>query len=235
MTDRNAARYARAMITLDIVSDTVCPWCYIGKRRLERALAERPGLDIRVGWRPFQLNPDSPRSGMARPQYLSLKFGGPERAQRIYAAVSMAGQQEGLGFRFDAIPRQPNTLDSHRLIRWSEDAGVQDRLVEILFRRYFIDGHDIGDAAVLGDAAAEAGMDGQAVRARLADGEDLELVKQEEAVARRLGINGVPTFIVNRRYAVSGAQEPSVLLHVFDLALKEAMDEPQAAETSAAE
>ena len=223
------------MITLDIVSDTVCPWCYIGKRRLERALGERPDLALRIGWRPFQLNPDMPAAGMPRPQYLAMKFGGAERARRIYSAIQMAGQQEGLDFRFDSMARQPNTIDSHRVIRWAGDAGVQDQLVEILFRRYFIEGGDIGDHDALAAAAGAAGMDRAAVRERLDRDDDVEVVRQEESVARRLGINGVPTFIVNRRYAVSGAQEPSVLLHVFDLALKEGSDNLQAAEFSAAD
>jgi len=221
------------MLWIDIVSDTVCPWCYIGKRRLERALAQRPSLEAQIGWRPFQLNPEMPQGGMPRPQYLALKFGGKERADRIYAAVSMAGQQEGLDFRFGAIPRQPNTVDSHRLIRWSASAGRQDAVVEGLFRRYFVEGRDIGDHAVLVDCAAEAGLDAEAVRGLLADGADLEAVREEEAMARRMGINGVPCFIVNRRYAVSGAQDPSVLLNVFDLALKEAAEGGEAPQAAA--
>ena len=209
------------MIAIDIVSDTVCPWCFIGKRRLERAMAERPELRYQIGWRPFQLNPDLPRAGMDRSQYVSLKFGGRERAAKIYDNVAKAGQGEGIAFDFQAIRRQPNTFDSHRLIRWAAKAGRQDAVVEALFRRYFLEGVDIGDRAVLAGIAAEAGMDREEVAAWLDQEVDSELVREEEAIARRMGIGGVPCFIVDRRFAVSGAQEPSVLVHVFDLAMKE--------------
>lgn len=209
------------MIAIDIVSDTVCPWCFIGKRRLERAMAERPELRYQIGWRPFQLNPDLPRAGMDRQQYVSLKFGGRERATKIYDNVAKAGQGEGIAFAFEAIRRQPNTFDSHRLIRWSAKAGRQDAVVEALFRRYFLEGVDIGNRAMLAAIAAEAGMDGAEVGAWLEQEVDSEVVREEEAIARRMGIGGVPCFIVDRRFAVSGAQEPSVLVHVFDLAMKE--------------
>ena len=209
------------MISIDVVSDTVCPWCFIGKRRLERAIAERPDYQFQIGWRPFQLNPDMPRAGMDRQQYLNLKFGGRERASKIYAHVNKAGAEEGIAFRFDAIRRQPNTFDSHRLIRWSANAGVQDAVVEILFRRYFQEGADIGDSAELASIAGEAGMDAAQVAAWLEQGVDVDVVREEEMIARRMGIAGVPCFIIDRRYAVSGAQDPSVLVHVFDLATKE--------------
>jgi predicted DsbA family dithiol-disulfide isomerase len=209
------------MIAIDIVSDTVCPWCFIGKRRLERAMAERPDFRFQIGWRPFQLNPDMPRAGMDRQQYLALKFGGRERAFKIYDHVGKAGEGEGVAFAFDAIHRQPNTFDSHRLIRWSARAGLQDAVVETLFRRYFEQGVDIGDRAILSAIAAEAGMDGAEVGDWLEREVDSELVREEEAIARRMGIGGVPCFIVDRRFAVSGAQEPSVLVNVFDLAMKE--------------
>jgi predicted DsbA family dithiol-disulfide isomerase len=209
------------MIHIDVISDTVCPWCFIGKRRLEKALAERPDETFEVEWRPFQLNPDMPPEGMPRQEYLSLKFGGPDRAARIYQNVSQAGAQDGLQFRFDAIPRQPNTFDSHRLIRWSASAGAQDAVVEILFRRYFLEGRDIGDREVLIEAAREASMDGNLVRELFENDADRDLVMAEEGTARHMGISGVPCFIVDRKYAVSGAQEPSVLTHVFDLAIRD--------------
>ncbi|MBM3489899.1 MAG: DsbA family oxidoreductase [Alphaproteobacteria bacterium] len=217
---------------IDIVSDTVCPWCYIGKRRLERALAQRPDMAFQLGWRPFQLNPDMPREGMDREQYLNLKFGDSDRARRIYNSVRQAGVEEGIPFSFDAIRRQPNTVDSHRLIRWAASEGLQDAVVEGLFRAYFTQGGDIGDREVLAQVAAQSGLDGAAIARRLAEDEDVELVQREETVARRLGINGVPCFIVDRKYAVSGAQDPSVLLQVFDLAARGANEEPQAAEES---
>jgi predicted DsbA family dithiol-disulfide isomerase len=209
------------MISIDVVSDPVCPWCYIGKRRLERAIAGRPEYRFQVGWRPFQLNPDMPRAGMERQQYLSLKFGGRERAFKIYAHVAKAGEDEGIAFRFQAIRRQPNTFDAHRLIRWAAAAGRQDAVVEALFRRYFEDGVDIGDRAALAAIAGAAGLDGAQVGAWLDEEKDSALVREEEAIARRMGIGGVPCFIVDRRFAVSGAQDPSVLVNVFDLAMKE--------------
>lgn len=209
------------MIHIDIVSDTVCPWCYIGKRRLERALALRPGLDFQLGWRPFQLNPEMPAGGMSRERYLSAKFGGSTRAQRIYDTVAEAGSEEGLHFNFAAIGQQPNTFDSHRLIRWSASAGVQHDLVERLFARYFVEGDDIGDRDVLVDIARESGMDPKLVRKLFDSDADRDLLQAEEGVARRMGIAGVPCFVVDRKYAVSGAQDPSVLTHVFDLAAKD--------------
>lgn len=209
------------MIHLDIISDTVCPWCYIGKRRLERALAARSDLDFEIGWRPFQLNPDMPREGMSRENYLRAKFGGASRARRVYDAVNEAGGDEGLGFNFDAVGRQPNTFDSHRLIRWSASAGVQDKVVEALFYRYFMEGQDIGDQSVLTEIAGNCGMDRQLVRSLYDNDADRDLVMAEEGVARRMGISGVPCFVVDQKYAVSGAQDPSVLMQVFDLAMKD--------------
>lgn len=207
---------------IDIVSDTVCPWCFIGKRRLERALAQRPGLDVQIGWRPFELNPDMPPAGLDRAQYLQLKFGGVERAGRIYATIANAGAEEGIDFRFDRIKRTPNTIASHRLIRWAAGQNRQDAVVERLFTTYFVEGEDIGDHEVLGAIAREAGMDPELTRELLVRGDDIEVVKAEEQVARRMGINGVPCFIVDRKYAISGAQDSAVLLQVFDLAEREA-------------
>ena len=207
---------------IDIVSDTICPWCFIGKRRLERALAERPELDVKIGWRPFELNPDMPSGGLDRAQYLQLKFGGPERANRIYTTVAAAGADEGIEFRFDRIRRTPNTLSSHRVIRWATGLGLQDAVVERLFGTYFVEGRDIGDHQVLAEVAGSCGMDSALVRDLLDRGDDVEIVRAEEGVARRMGINGVPCFIIDRKYAVSGAQDPAVLLQVFDLAVREA-------------
>jgi predicted DsbA family dithiol-disulfide isomerase len=207
---------------IDIVSDTVCPWCFIGKRRLERALAQRPGLEVQIGWRPFELNPDMPPAGLDRAQYLQLKFGGVERAGRIYATIANAGAEEGIDFRFDRIRRTPNTIASHRLIRWAAGQNRQDAVVERLFTTYFVQGEDIGDHEVLTAVARDAGMDPELTRDLLTRGDDVEVVKAEEQVARRMGINGVPCFIVDRKYAISGAQDPAVLLQVFDLAVREA-------------
>ncbi len=208
------------MISIDVVSDTVCPWCFIGKRRLEKAMRERPNYDYQIGWRPFQLNPDLASDGMDREQYLALKFGGSERAGQIYDHVRSAGATEDIPFDFDAIRRQPNSFDSHRLIRWATLAGVQDGVVEELFHRYFTEGADIGDPEILQQIAAARGMDANEVGRRLREDVDRDQVEAEERVARRMGVNGVPCFIVERKYAVSGAQDPSVLVNVFDLVVR---------------
>ncbi len=221
---------------IEIISDTVCPWCYIGKRRLERALAQRDELEVEITWRPFQLNPDMPAGGLDREAYLNAKFGGAQRAEQIYAAIREAGGGEGIDFAFDKIARPPNTIDSHRLLHWAGEAGLQDGVVEVLFRRYFEEGADIGDREVLVAIAALAGMDGDAVRARFERGDDLELVAAQDTNARQSGVAGVPYFIIDGKYAVSGAQDPSVFLQVLDLAARGA-DEAEAegkAEASAA-
>jgi predicted DsbA family dithiol-disulfide isomerase len=213
------------MIHVDIISDTVCPWCYIGKRRFEQAVALRPNYEFQIGWRPFQLNPDMPVTGMPREEYLKAKFGGVDRADRVYEAVSAAGEEVGLAFDFRSIPQQPNTFDSHRLVRWSESAGVQDAVVEALFQGYFLDHVDVGDQSALVEIAVSCGMDGELVRDLFERDADRDLVMAEEGVARRMGINGVPCFVVDHKYAISGAQEPTVLTNVFDLALQDIVPE----------
>ena len=207
---------------LEVVSDTVCPWCLIGKRRLETALANRQDLDVEVVWRPFELNPDMPPEGVAREDYLEAKFGGPERADEIYAAIRAAGESEDIPFDFERIGRVPNTMDSHRLIDWAGAEGRQDAVVEGLFSAYFIEGRDVGDPEVLGEVAAAAGMDGERCAAKLDGDEDRERIRSECGEARRLGIHGVPFFIFEQKYAVSGAQAPEVFLQAFDTVAKEA-------------
>lgn len=203
-------------INIDIVSDAVCPWCFIGKRRLEAALAQAPGdFSVFVGWRPFQLNLDMPAEGADRKAYLAAKFGGEDRADRMYQSVRETGATVGIDFRFDAIQRTPNTIDAHRLIGLSGRAGVQDEVVEALFRAYFLEGRDIGDIAVLTAIGAAAGLEAKVLAAYLRSTEDVDRVRTEDATARRMGIQGVPCFIFNRKYAVSGAQEPEVLLQVM--------------------
>lgn len=203
---------------LDIFSDPICPWCFIGKRRLERALAARPDLEIDVHWRAFQLNPEMPAEGMERQLYLELKFGGPAAAQRIYAAIAEAGADEEIAFDFNAIRRTPNTVNAHRLIRRAGPAGKQDDVVEALFRRYFLAGQDIGEVSALLETAEEAGLAPAGLEDFLAGSEEGEAVRGEDALARRTGIQGVPTFIFANRYALSGAHEPEVLLQMFELA-----------------
>ena len=204
--------------TIDIISDTVCPWCLIGKRRFERALAQRPDLEVQVDWRPYQLNPDMPREGVDRETYLEAKFGGPERAQQIYDRIRDAGAEENIDFDFARIPKTPNTLDSHRLIRWAGSAGVQDLVVERLFQAYFENGEDIGDRQVLLAIAEEAGMDRGLVADLLEDEADTDLIRKEDTLARQMGVEGVPCFIIDRKYVVSGAQDPEVFLKAFEMA-----------------
>ena len=202
------------MIRIDIVSDAICPWCYIGKRRLERALAaEAPG-QIVVGWRPFQLNPDMPPEGMDRKAYLRRKFGS-ETGGPGYKNVLAAGLEEGIPFDFAAMRRTPNTIAAHRLIRRAEAEGRQDATVEALFQAYFTRGADIGDRATLADIAASVGSDREAVVAYLAGDEGEADVRAEDQFARRVGIQGVPCFVVERKYAISGAQPPEAFAEVF--------------------
>jgi predicted DsbA family dithiol-disulfide isomerase len=206
------------MIRIDVYSDTVCPWCFIGKRRLERALALRDDIDAQVDWHAFQLNPDIPPEGMRWERYLSSKFGSPERAESVYGTIARAGHSERIPFAFEAIPTMPNTVQSHRLIRLAGNHGRQDAVVETLFRAYFMDGEDIGSDAVLTRVAQSVGLDRDLVAHFLAGDEDRDTVIAEDLRARRMGINAVPCFIVNGAYAISGAQEPEAFFPLFDLA-----------------
>lgn len=215
---------------IDVYGDTICPWCFIGKRRLERALAARPDLAIEVHWRPFQLNPEMPRQGIDRDTYLGLKFGGIARAQQLYAMIADAGQSERLVFRFDAVTRTPNTLDSHRLIRFAAQRGAEAAVVEALFRAYFLDGVDIGEADALVRIAVRNGLDGDTVRRYLRTDEGSDEISAEDFRARRMGIEGVPCFIVNDSYAVAGAQEPEAFFPLMDLAMLDAAASADVAE-----
>jgi len=207
---------------IDIVADTVCPWCFIGKRRLDRALSARPQPNLEILWRPFFLNPDMPAEGLDRAEYMARKFGGRERANRIYAGVTEAGAIEGIPFRFDRMARSPNTIDSHRLIYLAGETGRQDDIVEALYRAYFLDGLDIGDMDVLADLAEAGGIARADALAYLQSGADRDVVVAADEKARSLGVNGVPCFIIDRKYAVSGAQLPEVFYQVFELVKQEA-------------
>jgi len=202
---------------IDVISDTVCPWCFIGKRRLQRAMEMRPSILFDVKWRPYQLDTTVPRGGMDRQAYMRAKFGDdPQKIVEMYKLIAAEGEKEGIAFDFAAIQRRPNTLDSHRLIRWAEGHGVQDDVVERLFIAYFENGEDIGDIRVLADIADICGMDGVETAQMLEDGTDLELVAREDQIAREMGVTGVPAMIFGGKLAVSGAREPQVLASVID-------------------
>lgn len=207
---------------IDIVSDTVCPWCFIGKRRIERAMAMRPNVKFDVFWRPYRLDPTIPREGVDRRAYLKAKFGDSPRSSTMGDAIRSEGAGEGIEFAFDKIAKTPNTLDSHRLVRWAAGAGVQDDIVERLFQAYFIDGRDVGDPAVLSAIATDAGMDGDLVATLLAGDADLAEVEREAGLASEMGISGVPTFIFDSKFMISGAREAELLVRVIDKALEAA-------------
>ena len=203
---------------IDIISDTVCPWCFIGKRRLERALAMRPNITAEITWHPFQLNPEMPPDGIERQIYLKAKFGSSERAKDIYRAVDQASVCEKLDLQLDDIKRMPNSLQSHRLLHYARRHDKQDVVAENLFQSYFFYGIDIGSIAHLIKIAAESGLDGEDVRSYMESSEDIELVRGHDIQSRKLGVSGVPCFIIAEEYAISGAQESEVFLQVFDAA-----------------
>jgi predicted DsbA family dithiol-disulfide isomerase len=201
--------------TVDVVSGVVCPWCYIGKRQLEAAIARLPEAERpRVRWHPFQLNPDLPPQGIDRRSYLEAKFGGAERAAQIYERVRAAGRTAGLELAIDRIERQPNTLDAHRLIAWAQaDASRDaDALVEALFRAYFVEGRPVGERDTLVRIAGEAGYDARAARELLESDTGLDEVREMDRHARGLGIGGVPFFVFDGRLGVSGAAGADALL-----------------------
>ncbi len=198
------------MVTLDILSDPVCPWCYIGKANLDRALERAGDHPFLVEWHPFQLNPDMPAEGADRRTYLETRLGGPARAAAAYAYVLDHAARAGLTLALDRISRVPNTLDAHRLIHWAGHEGVQTRVVSALFAAYWQDGRDIGDSEVLCDIADGAGLDAAMIARLLAGDADRADIMARDANARAQGVTGVPNFIVGRRHAVSGAQPPDL-------------------------
>ena len=204
---------AATSLSIDVVSDVVCPWCYLGEKRLEAAVASVDDVDVHIRWRPFQLDPTIPPQGKDRTEYMRAKFGDMERLRESHERLGSLGAVEGISFDFDAIKMSPNTLDAHRVIRWAGSAGedIQNRVVEELFSRYFERGQDTGDRAVLIDAAGAAGMDAAMVEVLLATDADADAVRAEIATASRMGITGVPCFLIESKYAVMGAQETAVL------------------------
>ena len=210
---------------IDVISDVVCPWCFIGKRNLERALetwqAKHPDETPTVRWHPFQLNPQLPESGVPRKKYLEDKFGGAERAKEIYARVSAAGKRAGIDFAFDSIQVQPNTIGAHRLMHYAAEHGSQDAMAEVIFRRYFLEGADLTNKETLAQIAQQAGLDRDEVATYLASDTDRDLIEEQDRRARAIGVEGVPFFIINQRLALSGAQPPDVIVEAMEKAREE--------------
>ena len=203
-------------VRIDVVSDVVCPWCFIGKHRLEKALALRPDIPVEVHWRPYFLNDWIPREGISREEYLTTKFGSPERYKGIAQRVTAAAAEEGLVYASDKMTRQPNTLDCHRLIRWAEGIGKAADMKQRLMDLYFTEGADLTNHAVLVQAASDVGLDPEDVRAALDSDQDVEQIEQEVLAAKQAGIEGVPCFIFGGKFAVSGAQSPEYLADAID-------------------
>ncbi len=214
----------KARLTVEVVHDLVCPWCFLGVRRLMATLRRRPDLVCDIVWRPFLLNPDMPRAGMTRYDYVIRKFGGEERARRLYASITEIGRGEGIAFRFERIRRAPSSVDAHRLVRWAGRSGRAAAAIEAIFYAFFTDGKDIGDLAVLIGVAEGIGLSPAAARTFLLSDIETEAVHADNLRAHRLGINGVPCFVVSGTYAVAGAQEPEVIERLLDVAAVEAAE-----------
>ncbi len=208
-------------IEIDVISDVMCPWCYIGKRRLEKALAMLPGIDVDIRWRPFQLDHTIPENGMDRQAYLRNKFGSDAGAEQIYEPVRAAGRAEDIAFAFDKITVAPNTLNAHRIIRWAMAEGVQDAAVERLFQLYFMEGADLTDKTVLADAAVDAGIERAVVEHLLSGDADVAETQAEIAQIQQMGVTGVPAFIIGNRFAVLGAREPEVIAQAIQEVARE--------------
>ena len=218
----NVLAPAKARLLIEVVHDLVCPWCYLGVRRLFRTMRRRPDLLFELAWRPFLLNPDMPRAGMSRTDYVVRKFGGEDRARRLYASITEIGAAEGLQFRFDRIRRTPSSVDAHRLVRWAARYGCGREVVEALFAAHFSDGHDIGDTQVLRAIGLSCGLDPHGLSLFLRGDDEVDLVHADNLRAHRLGINGVPCFVVAGQHAISGAQEPEVIERLLDVAAVDA-------------
>ena len=205
---------------IDVIFDTICPWCYLGKKRLEQSLLEKPHLSTEISWHPFMLNPDLPPEGLERRHYLNAKFGNEDRSDRVYQAISEAGRSLGIDFQFDRITRTPNTLDSHRLVRFvqTRDPERSSEVVETLFHAYFLRGLDTGNRTVLYDLVRELGYDVESLRSYLYSDEDVEDIRQQNARIHRISISGVPAFIIDGQFSISGAQEPRVIGRLLEIA-----------------
>ena len=203
-------------VRIDVVSDIVCPWCFIGKHRLEKAIALNPDIPVEVHWRPYFLNDWIPREGISREQYLTTKFGSPERYKGIAQRVSAAAAAEGLTYAMDKISRQPNTLDAHRMIRWADEIGKAAEMKQRLMDLYFTEGADLTSHAVLAQAAADIGLDAETTRKALATDKDVAEIEREALSAKEAGIDGVPCFIFGGKFAISGAQAPEYLAEAIE-------------------
>jgi len=201
-----------------VVSDTICPWCYVGKRNLDRAIAARPDLGITLDWRAYMLDPSLPPEGVDRKEYLRAKFGDGERPRAMADALRQAGEDAGITLAFDKIALTPNTLNCHRLIRWARSLGIQNEVVEALFAAYFTDGKNLADVGVLTSIAASCGMDGELVAGLLASDADTDAVMREVMFAQEIGITGVPAFIIENKFMVMGAHPPEQLIQIFERA-----------------
>lgn len=197
-------------LEIDVVSDVICPWCFLGKRRLDKAIASIDDIKVEVNWRPFLLDPSIPKEGMSRREYMENKFG-PERLKTIHDPLIAAGNEDGVPFQFEKITRTPNTIDAHRLIRWSHPTGKQHDVAERLFMAYWNEGKDVGDRKVLLAIATEAGLDATEISAKFEQETDLEAVRAEVEQASRMGVTGVPCFILGRKQGIMGAQPAQVL------------------------
>jgi predicted DsbA family dithiol-disulfide isomerase len=205
-------------ITIDVVSDVVCPWCYLGKKRLDKAIESvKDDLAVAVTFRPYQLNPDMPPEGVDHKKHLAEKLGGADAVDRAHEMLAGLGHEAGIDFDFPAVKISPNTLDAHRLLRWAmiEGPDVQNRVAVALFKAYFEEGRNVGERAVLLDIAEAAGMDRAVVCALFSAGADVDSVKEEIGMARDMGVTGVPCFIIDNKYAVMGAQSVDVLANAF--------------------
>jgi predicted DsbA family dithiol-disulfide isomerase len=209
-------------LRVDVISDTVCPWCFIGKRRLEAALSQTADrYEVSVNWHPFELNPDMPPEGMDARTHYAEKFGSFERFQQLRQNVADVGREAGIDFAFDKAERAPNTFDSHRLVWLASGTGLQDALVERLFRAHFIEGLDVGDRETLVRLAADAGLEADEVRTALASEAGIAEVRGAEDQVRKMGVSGVPFFVVEGKWAVSGAQPVDAFVQLLDHAAGE--------------
>jgi predicted DsbA family dithiol-disulfide isomerase len=210
-------------LKIDIVSDVVCPWCYVGKARLERALSAMKGVEAEITWRPYQLAPTIPPAGMDRKAYIEAKVGSGPRVDEIHRQLVSFGKEVGIDFQFEKIKLTPNTMNAHRLIRWAAQAGpgIQNKIVDRLFHLYFTQGADLGDSAILIKAGKESGMDASIIETLMPTDAEVAGVTGEIEASRKIGVTGVPFFIFNQKYGVSGAQTPEVLIEAMQSAMSD--------------